>query len=391
MAADPPAPARTGGAAGSKPEGRGGLRRVPQIFGGTDRRPDDVGTGAAAPASGLLIRVHQAAARFFRGRLPGSWVPGYLARRGFGTGVQRRWQAGYAPGAWHALTRHLRDLGYHDAVIEAAGLAHLSGRGTLIDTFRDRAMLPIRAGDGTIVGFIGRAADDADPDVPTYINSPRTVLYRKGDVLFGLSEARGQFAAGARPVLVEGPFDAIAVTTAGSGRYAGVAPCGTAFTAAQAAALAAAVDLRVSGVLVAFDADRAGRRGSVKAYHLLAPLTAILTAVSIPASGDPAQILRDHGPAALAATLERATQPLADLVIDAQADRWSRWRQYPEGQIGALRGTAPLIAAMPPAHVARQVARLARRLGLDYATVTEAVTDAVPGTLALAQDDDSAA
>ena len=32
---------------------------------------------------------------------------------------------------------------------------------------------------------------------------------------------------------------------------------------------------------------------------------------------------------------------------------------------------------MPPAHVARQVARLADRLGLDYATVTEAVTDAL--------------
>ena len=46
-------------------------------------------------------------------------------------------------------------------------------------------------------------------------------------------------------------------------------------------------------------------------------------------------------------------------------------------QISALRAVAPLIAAMPPHHVARQVARLSARLDLDHATVTEAVTDAL--------------
>ena len=63
-------------------------------------------------------------------------------------------------------------------------------------------------------------------------------------------------------------------------------------------------------------------------------------------------------------------------------DRWSRWLEYPEGQINALRATAPVIAAMPVPHVARQVARLAHRLGLDYATVTEAVTEALPQVIA---------
>ena len=76
------------------------------------------------------------------------------------------------------------------------------------------------------------------------------------------------------------------------------------------------------------------------------------------------------------------TQPLADLVIDAEVARWDRWLQYAEGQIHALRAAAPLIAAMPPPDVARQVARLADRLGLDHATVTEAVTDALPDIVA---------
>jgi len=51
--------------------------------------------------------------------------------------------------------------------------------------------------------------------------------------------------------------------------------------------------------------------------------------------------------------------------------------RFSEGQVHALRAAAPLIAAMPPAHIARQVARLAAILRLDHATVTEAVTDAL--------------
>ena len=37
---------------------------------------------------------------------------------------------------------------------------------------------------------------------------------------------------------------------------------------------------------------------------------------------------------------------------------------------------------MPPAHVARQVARLAAMLRLDHSTVTDAVTDALDGLAA---------
>jgi DNA primase catalytic core len=314
--------------------------------------------------------------------MPGSWVPDYLASRELSAAAQDLWLAGYAPAAWDALTSHLRTAGYSDAVIEASGLARRSRRGTLIDTFRDRALLPIRSADGTIIAFIGRAPDHTDLNVPKYLNSPSTALYNKSEVLFGLWEARDALASGARPVIVEGPLDAIAVTTADHGRYVGIAPCGTKFTARQAAALAQAADLRTSGVLVAFDPDQAGRHAAVHAYHLLVPLTEKLAAATLPAGQDPAQMLADSGPTALAATLADHTRPLPDLVINAEVARWSRWLRFSEGQIHALRAAAPLIAAMPPAHIARQVARLAAILRLDHATVTEAVTDALDASAA---------
>lgn len=172
--------------------------------------------------------------------------------------------------------------------------------------------------------------------------------------------------------------------------YAPVALCGSALTAPQAATLAAAGDLGATGVLVAFDDDVPGRRAAVRAYHLLSRHTAHLHAADLsPASDspapdtpdvpgrDPAQLLRDEGPAVLAAALTHRQHPLADLVVDAEIGRWSPWLDFAEGQIGALRAAADIVAAMRPSEVGPQVARIAVRLGLDHATVTSALIDAL--------------
>ena len=99
--------------------------------------------------------------------------------------------------------------------------------------------------------------------------------------------------------------------------------------------------------VVAFDSDTAGRRAAIRAYHLLTLYTDEVSAMVLPAGQDPAQVFTEHGAGALAAD-SQPHQPLADLVTDAEVDRWSRWLGYPEGQINALRATAPVIAAMPP-------------------------------------------
>jgi DNA primase len=72
-----------------------------------------------------------------------------------------------------------------DAFIESAGLARRSRHGTLTDSFRNRAILPVRSGNGTVIGFIGRSPDHTQPGVPKYINSRRTCLYDKSAALFG--------------------------------------------------------------------------------------------------------------------------------------------------------------------------------------------------------------
>lgn len=326
-------------------------------------------------ARATFARMNAMATRFYCDRLPGSWVPGYLRARGFHSEVQQRWHIGYAPAAWDALTRHLRTRGCPDVLIEAAGLARRTQSGRLRDLFRDRVMLPIRSPSGTVLGFIGRAVPGAPPQVPKYLNSPRNCLYDKSATLFGLWEGRAALRQGGQPVIVEGPFDAIAVTTAGQAHHVGVAPCGIALTGQHADTLDRLADLTSAGTTVAFDPDPAGRRAAVRAYHLLSPLTEKLIVAALPDGQDPAQLLAERGPTALAQFLSTATQPLTDLVVDDDVRRWARWLDHPEGQIHALRSAAPLVAGMPAAQITRQVARLAHHLQLDYGLVTQAITD----------------
>lgn len=319
------------------------------------------------PSHEELSVVTGAAARFFAGQMRGSWGPGYLASRGFGEQAWRQWGIGYAPAMWTGLTKHLRAQGFTDEAIQAAGLAKASARGTLVDTFRDRIMFPVRAMDGTVAGFIGRAPPGGN--APVYLNTATTPLYRKGSVLFGLHEA-SRAGAARRIVLTEGPLDAMAITAAGA---AGVASCGTALTVAHVALLGRVA----STVMVAFDADRPGRQAAVRAYHLLRDTAEDLSTLPLPPGQDPAGFLHDHGAPALARLLAGQAHPLADLVIDECLAAFAPWLQFADGTFAALQAVAPRIAGLPAGQVARQVARTADWLDLTYAEVTAAVTAAV--------------
>jgi DNA primase len=330
----------------------------------------------AGPVQGQLARMQQAALEFFADRESQSWVPGYLSGRGFPPVVQQRWPAGYAPDDWTALTGYLRALGYSDPLIEASGLARWSSRGTLIDTFRNRAMFPVRSPDGDVLGFIGRAHPEAGSDVPKYLNSRDTELYHKGRVLFGTSEGRDALRSGATPVIVEGPLDVMAVNFAAAGRYAGVAPCGTALTTDQVTSLGRVSDVEL-GVLAAFDSDQAGQQAAIRAYDLLRGVTARPFTVQFPSGQDPAGYLLQHGADALVEVLDTRARPLADLVIDDRIAKFGRHLEFIEGKFNALHAVAPLIVQLPDGDVARQVARVAERLGLTAAEVTNAVVTVV--------------
>jgi DNA primase len=322
----------------------------------TPRRPPASPAHPPRPDAGAAGILRDAGA-LYASLLAGSWVPAYLRSRGIGEDSSGTWQIGYAPAGWTTLTDHLRTAGHADEEIEAAGLARRSSRGTLIDHFRDRVMLPVRDPAGQIAGFTARARPGAPEKVPKYINSPATSIYQKGSLLFGLWETRQALAAGAVPVIVEGPFDAIAVSAAGAGRYAGLAPCGTALTDRQVILLRQSCDLAGAGALVAFDDDPAGRKAAVRAFGLLRPAVSALASARL-AGRDPAQILQESGPQALRETLATATEPLLDVVVDAEIAQWENRLADTEGPLRAVRAAAIVLARLLPPATASQLQQI---------------------------------
>ena len=210
---------------------------------------------------------------------------------------------------------------------------------------------------GTSWGSSAAPAQDAGPQVPKYLNSPETSCYHKGSLLFGLHQARDQLAHGATPVIVEGPFDAIAVTVADPSRHVGLAPCGTALTSTQATILAQSADLDSTGILVAFDNDPAGRKAAVRAHDVLRTVSGRLQSAVLPGK-DPAEILQTEGPAALRAALRDQVQPLSSFVIDAHLAPWERRLRDPEGPLLAMRSAASVLAGLLPAGSAEAIRRI---------------------------------
>ena len=154
-----------------------------------------------------------------------------VTARGYTTAEATGYGVGYAPASWTGLVDHLRERGHTDADLLAAGVAATARHGRLIDRFRARITFPIHDQLG-VVGFTARDTT-GHPDAPKYLNSPASALYDKSRLLFGTqhlprSDVDPQHTT--TVVLVEGPWDALAVTHAGAGDTVGLAACGTAVT-----------------------------------------------------------------------------------------------------------------------------------------------------------------
>ncbi|MGX5657570.1 toprim domain-containing protein, partial [Geodermatophilus nigrescens] len=329
----------------------------------------------AAVGRDRLIALNTLAANFFTDSYPSSWAPGYLRER-LGTDLtgDPRFNPGHAPGGWTALVDHLRRRDATDEELLAAGLAQRARTGSLIDRFRDRLIFPIRDVDGAIRGFVARrdpAASDDGRAGPKYLNTPGTDLYRKGEHLFGLHESLPALAAGAAPALVEGPLDAVALTLVGDGRTVGVAMLGTALTDRQADLLRPHVRDDGPGILVATDADAAGRRAAEAIYWQLTSRGSDPRRLVLPSGSDPADLLR--GGAGQLRAAVRSSGTLAEALLAARV--LTARQEDTADTPSVLREVAAVIVASPPARWLTYIDRMTEALGVPPGTVHRAVLD----------------
>ncbi|HEX7126000.1 MAG TPA: DNA primase [Thermodesulfobacteriota bacterium] len=286
-----------------------------------------------------LLAVNAAAAAFFRARLAGPdgrAAREYLVSRGLSAETVEAFGLGYAPAGWENLLRHLAGQGHRPETVARAGLAvaRESGSG-YYDRFRDRLVIPIADAQGRVVAFGGRAM--AKDQEPKYLNSAESAVYHKGDVLYGLPQAREAIRRADQVVVVEGYFDCIALHQAGVKET--VATCGTALTARHVETL----KRYAREVVTLFDGDPAGLRAAERSLELFDQAQVAARVAELPSGEDPDTFVRKVGESGLRARLARA-RSLPEAFIDACV-RQEKTHTI-EGKIRVLRAVRPLIARM---------------------------------------------
>ena len=207
-----------------------------------------------------------------------------LEKRSYHPSTLKKFGIGYAGEDWDGLLRHLKSKGYQEEEILACGLAKKSREGRVFDLFRGRVMIPVFDAFGTLVAFGGR---NLGPELPKYINSPETELYRKSEVLFALNFAKRSHDK--RIVLTEGYMDTISLHAAGC--ETAVASLGTALTPQHLRLLTQ----YASDVVVAYDSDEAGQKAAERAIEMMKNAGVAATVLLIPGSKDPDDYVKEFG------------------------------------------------------------------------------------------------
>jgi DNA primase len=306
-----------------------------------------------------LREANEAAASFYHRALlsseAGQTAKHYLEERGQDLKTIQDFQLGYSPSGWDSLCQHLRERGYRDEELVAAGLAVEGERG-LRDLFHQRIMFPITDMRGRVVGFGGRSLpiEGQEEAQPKYLNTPQTAGFDKGSLLYGLDKAKEEIRRQGLAVIVEGYTDAIAAHQHGFPNV--VASMGTALTERQVRLLK-----RFSrDVILALDADTAGQEATLRAVEYQDILGRDIRVVILPEGRDPDQVIRsdpEGWPALLA-----SAQPLLDYKFEAVSSALDL--SQPRQRSQAVEELLPLLTAIGDrivqAHYLQRLARLAQ-------------------------------
>lgn len=305
-----------------------------------EREKEDPQAEARRRRRGRLGEALQRASAFYEAYLweseKAARARAYLAERGLGEEVLRAFGVGFSPSAWDSILLRGQRAGFSEDELHAAGLVQRSREGRKYDAFRSRIMFPVRDLRGRTVGFGARAT--LPDQKPKYKNSAEGELYRKSRTLYGIDRARGAIARGERAVVVEGYTDVLALHQAEIEET--VAVMGTAITAEQLKILS-----QFAGeVVLALDADRAGREAMLRAQRVAGSGKLRLLVVAMPEGEDPADMLNVNGGEE---RFRRLLSEAVDLpVFHVRAILADADLSTPAGRDRALDEVAPVLKAM---------------------------------------------
>jgi len=241
-----------------------------------------------------MLAVMDLTARYYHWLLvegkAGAGARAYLKERKINDKLIETFNLGFAMPSWDGLINYLvKKKGYKEDLLERVGLVSRKNQGSgVYDKFRGRIMFPLQDTGGKVVGFTGRILPSlAKEDEPKYMNSPETILYHKGRMLYGFFQAKKAIRENKRAVLVEGQMDCISSFAAGVTET--VAVGGTALTEDQVEMLARLADK----IYLSMDADEAGNAAMKRSVELAEKRGLSIKVVQIEGGKDPDEIARN--------------------------------------------------------------------------------------------------
>lgn len=265
----------------------------------TEFTPQDA---EAESAKESLFVVSQYAAAFFAKQMwetdEGKAIGlSYFKERGFREDILKKFELGYSPDVWDALTQNATQDGHKIEFLEATGLSIKNDNGKIYDRFRGRVMFPIHNFTGRIIGFGGRTLK-TDKNVPKYVNSPESEIYHKSNVLYGLFHAKKAIRALNNCYLAEGYADVLSVHQAGIENV--VASSGTSLTVEQIKL----IGRFTQNITILFDGDAAGIKASLRGLDMILEEGLNVKIVSFPDGHDPDSYMHHVGAGAFKTHLE---------------------------------------------------------------------------------------
>ena len=233
-----------------------------------------------------LYEATEEAAKFFQTKLKDDkQALMYLKNRSLSIETLRSWRLGFAPSDWRSLKTHLRDKSFSEKELLDAGLIKQnpeSGKESY-DRFRGRVMFPIFDTAGRVNAFSGRVLNKDEE--PKYLNSPDTPLFDKSKSLYGYHVAKYSMREKGFALVVEGQMDLLMSHQAGLTNT--VATSGTALTPYHLEMIK-----RITGkVVIAYDADNAGRNATWRAWKIALSLGLEVSIALLPDGMDPADVV----------------------------------------------------------------------------------------------------
>lgn len=219
----------------------------------------------------------------------------YLHNRGITDDLIREFDIGLSLKKRDLLTRFLAKKGFSNKNMVDSGLIIKSDYG-FSDIYMNRIMFPLYDVTGKIVGYSGRIYTESDisryktnREIPKYINTHETAIFKKGELLYNYHRAKESCRKKNVVIITEGFMDVIRCHSVGVTNV--VAAMGTAFTKEHVML----IRKLARDVILCFDGDSAGAHATMSCINLLLEYNITPKVVRLPEDLDPDEYILKYG------------------------------------------------------------------------------------------------